>query len=410
MRSYYIFKHRRVPMKRFIYIISIVIIYLNLTISSSFASPYYSPSKRYIEHLPKWQQDELHNILEYSSSEDMNLFNNLINNEKPGVFGYHAQPYESAIYQDIIKIIITEILNIEVQDDFVFLRVPGQERFNYTSSKQFLEEYNVYQQAVLSTANKINKLSPKSDLNSSNESEITDFKQALDLVHSISNNKLLNGHSNSKSVLNKELVKDLKYIADYEYDIHTKLLAMNFALYQMESGFLPLTIESYLWSFSWCYDTDKLSRELEPLFKKLGMDETKVREAFNIAEHYIPQDRGYILRVSQKNNNSSQVYNKLDQYGYVSYAFGMPFSNQAPSYYYSNNSITNFKELKLLMSNYYSLNPISGLTITKHSTNNQEQYDLYYQKLKEYILSLQYDAEKADDYKKELIKLWVQQG
>ncbi|MCI5051576.1 MAG: hypothetical protein MRY21_00385 [Simkaniaceae bacterium] len=71
---------------------------------------------------------------------DLELFDKMIANESEGFLGYQAGSSTVAMLQDMIKIFVRDILNIEVPDDFVFLRIPGDEAFCYDSATDFLAE------------------------------------------------------------------------------------------------------------------------------------------------------------------------------------------------------------------------------------------------------------------------------
>lgn len=65
------------------------------------------------------------------------LFNSMAEEEDWGHIGYHGASQSYRIFQDIIKMVIEEVLEIAVREDFHFLRVPGDDDFNLNSIKEF---------------------------------------------------------------------------------------------------------------------------------------------------------------------------------------------------------------------------------------------------------------------------------
>lgn len=72
------------------------------------------------------------------------MLQEMINNEDPGFFGYHAGSSEYRIFQDVIRIIVEEHLQIPVREDFQFLRTPCVTGFRYESAKDFITKNPVY--------------------------------------------------------------------------------------------------------------------------------------------------------------------------------------------------------------------------------------------------------------------------
>lgn len=70
-----------------------------------------------------------------------NLFDRVWHREEPGFLGYHGSTQEYRIYQDIIRLILEEHVQIPIRDDFHFFRIPGDPQFQYHS----LQEYGDYQ-------------------------------------------------------------------------------------------------------------------------------------------------------------------------------------------------------------------------------------------------------------------------
>jgi len=74
------------------------------------------------------------------SLENTPLFVHLINQETPGFIGYHATCSNFRLFQDLIRWIIEEKLQLSIREDFHFLRIPGEGFLTYHSSQAFLSD------------------------------------------------------------------------------------------------------------------------------------------------------------------------------------------------------------------------------------------------------------------------------
>lgn len=75
------------------------------------------------------------------SLEHRNFFEHIIPHEELGFFGYHSSTQGFRIFQDIIRIVLEEVCEIEVKKDFHFIRVPGKPLLSRQSSQQFLKDH-----------------------------------------------------------------------------------------------------------------------------------------------------------------------------------------------------------------------------------------------------------------------------
>lgn len=75
------------------------------------------------------------------SLEHRNFFEHIIPHEELGFFGYHSSTQGFRVYQDIIRMVLEEICEIQIKKDFHFLRIPGKPLLNRQSAQQFLEDY-----------------------------------------------------------------------------------------------------------------------------------------------------------------------------------------------------------------------------------------------------------------------------
>lgn len=101
---------------------------------------YESPTKRFMGHYTYdlvLQTLKTHGL----SLEHRNFFEHIIPHEELGFFGYHSSTQGFRIYQDIIRMILEEICEIQIKKDFHFLRIPGKPLLHRQSAQQFLEDY-----------------------------------------------------------------------------------------------------------------------------------------------------------------------------------------------------------------------------------------------------------------------------
>lgn len=104
---------------------------------------YVSPSERYnTSHSMRAIDRQLSKF--GASQANKVMFAQMIANEAPGFFGYHAGCSDYRIFQDVIKIAIEECLGISIRSDFQFLRVPGLSEYSFQSADEFLLEHPTY--------------------------------------------------------------------------------------------------------------------------------------------------------------------------------------------------------------------------------------------------------------------------
>lgn len=103
---------------------------------------YESPTERFVKY---YRYEAILQTLKTHglSLEHRNFFEHIIPHEELGFFGYHSSTQGFRIYQDIIRMILEEICEIEIKKDFHFLRIPGKPSLNRHSAQQFLNDYPV---------------------------------------------------------------------------------------------------------------------------------------------------------------------------------------------------------------------------------------------------------------------------
>lgn len=104
---------------------------------------YISPSERFNKSNAKNNIDAVLN--KYGATKNHKaMFQQMIDNETSGFFGYHAGCSDYRIFQDVIKIAIEEYLEIPIRHDFQFLRVPGIVDYSFESADAFVAAYPKY--------------------------------------------------------------------------------------------------------------------------------------------------------------------------------------------------------------------------------------------------------------------------
>lgn len=104
-------------------------------------STYIPPSQR---HLSRHRIDkEIGRYMQKYriSSRHRAVLDLAIKQEKPGFFGYHGAKQDFRIYQDIVRYVFEEVLQIPIRKDFHFMRAPGHPDLNVNSAKEFLKKH-----------------------------------------------------------------------------------------------------------------------------------------------------------------------------------------------------------------------------------------------------------------------------
>lgn len=98
-----------------------------------------SPSQRF------FCKHSLEKILSTLTSQgikikELPLFQKLVEQETDGFIGYHGGCSDYRLFQDLIRFVIEEVLDIYIRDDFHFLRIPGMEDLNFDTAEAFLND------------------------------------------------------------------------------------------------------------------------------------------------------------------------------------------------------------------------------------------------------------------------------
>ncbi len=95
-----------------------------------------SPTERF---LSSHSYESIKYILKnyFVSSKDETLFSSLIKKENDSFIGYHASSMDFAVFQDIIKFTIEDVLKIPMPQDFHFFRNPLDSNLIYETAHDF---------------------------------------------------------------------------------------------------------------------------------------------------------------------------------------------------------------------------------------------------------------------------------
>lgn len=77
------------------------------------------------------------------SLEHRNFFEHIVPHEELGFFGYHSSTQGFRIYQDIIRMVLEEVMDIPVKEDFHFLRSPVGSTLRHESADAFIASVSV---------------------------------------------------------------------------------------------------------------------------------------------------------------------------------------------------------------------------------------------------------------------------
>lgn len=98
------------------------------------------PTHRHLESNPL---DKIIQTLEQGSEKKIEHLLEISNKESDGTFfGYHGMTQQSRLFQDILRAVVEEVLRISLPDDFYFLRIPGEKKWNWENGKDsFLDKF-----------------------------------------------------------------------------------------------------------------------------------------------------------------------------------------------------------------------------------------------------------------------------
>lgn len=77
-------------------------------------------------------------------SKEKELFKKMIREEKDGFLGYHGGSAQARLFQDILYYLITDLIDIPIRSDFVFLRIPTDGQLKYDNALDFIQKEAQY--------------------------------------------------------------------------------------------------------------------------------------------------------------------------------------------------------------------------------------------------------------------------
>lgn len=104
-------------------------------------APYKEPSKRFLDKNPyKTVESKLRQ--QGFSIKQKNFYDTVMEQEERGYIGYSASSYAFRVFQDIVKMTLEEVLQLEFKKDFHFFRIPGDpELEDFMSAGEFLSRF-----------------------------------------------------------------------------------------------------------------------------------------------------------------------------------------------------------------------------------------------------------------------------
>ncbi len=98
-----------------------------------------SPSQRFMD---AHSLNKINQVLKQygMTAKDLSLFKEIIGQEGDGFLGYQSGSSTVRLFQDLIALIVKQVLQIPIKEDFVFTRVPGDAAFLYDRALDFLNE------------------------------------------------------------------------------------------------------------------------------------------------------------------------------------------------------------------------------------------------------------------------------
>jgi hypothetical protein len=273
-------------------------------------------------------------------------FNNISRQENWGHIGYHGANQEYRIYQDIIRFIVEEVLDIPIPKHFHFLRIPGDSDLNLNSIQEFNEFWG--------------KMDNRDHVRA---------KQLLSLNYGIYSNYDVRG-SCSLNLFVKDKGREISF--------SEQLIPFFHAL-----G-LPLNAIEKLFNIAGRKLKSKGGILLQ-LFDNSHLSKLST-EAYNFAdEQCYPSIRGgYRYDYENLSTHFERIMSDL----------------------YIDHKLDISPQLRLLINNRYTLNPFSHLEIQRWDFYDDTTISSYEAEMRNSIRLLNYNALKAQKYKQKLLEIW----
>lgn len=119
---------------------SLFLCILVLVFSSISVFADYSPTKVFLE-THSYSGIE-HVLNQYGANQnDKKLLAAAVDAENESFIGYNAGSNDYRLFQDLIRVVIEEKFNIQIRQDFHFLRIPGNPSLKYASADDFIKKF-----------------------------------------------------------------------------------------------------------------------------------------------------------------------------------------------------------------------------------------------------------------------------
>jgi hypothetical protein len=294
-----------------------------------------------------WSKIEKHLKDMKISSQYFHLFNSISESEDWGHIGYHGANQDFRIYQDIIRLVMEEVLKIQIREDFQFLRVPGDEDLNLNSIQEFQDFWG--------------KLDNKGD---------TRAKQLLSFNLGIYANHDHKGSCSLDLFIHDKSKNDVNYI---------KQLTPFFDNLGMDPASLRNLFDM---AHKRIYHEGGVLLKIAEIPQLSNSDNTAYNYADLLCYPAKPGGHPY------GNESFSNHIERMLTDSYLQHKLDI-----APQY-------------RLLINNSVVLNPYSTFQIKRWDLYDSKTIELYEQEMRQAISSLKYNAKKTESYRSYLLSLW----
>jgi hypothetical protein len=310
---------------------------------------YLSPSSQIVKR-ESWERIEKE-VKRLGITEDLiPFFESIAEKEEWGHLGYHGANQGFRVYQDVIRLVVEEILQIPVREDFHFLRAPGDPELNLYNLTEF-SRYHGKDNVDNKTDERAKQLLSMNFAIWSNFDHSGSFSLYL----------FVDNFSKTSIDYSKELIPFFKALGIPKEELHA-LFNVGRQFLNEDGGILLQLSES--------------SHLNDPL-----------GEAYNFADEQLyPCKRG--------------------GYQYGSY----PISNHYERIFtdlYLEHKLDCAPQLRLLINNKNTLNPYSFLTIRRYDLYPEDLIKSYEDSLREKVKKLPFDPDKATKCREKLLDLWL---
>lgn len=150
-------------------------------------------------------------------------------------------------------------------------------------------------------------------------------------------------------------------------------------------------------------------QDLEWLFSELGMENNLIQKAFLIGKTYFENEDRVLLQLFDLSHVKEDVpYQMIDHWSYPASPQGYPYHNQSLSTYIFDQNLEFPPQFFLMMDPKTILNPESSLFIKRYTKIQPSKINAYETELRNLIKTANYDVDKLEIYKNQLIKIYYQ--